>query len=186
MNSTRDLTESLIAELEPHLADTAYTISRTERGFEVLLDLADAKWWMPLSRNGLEQTFAYQVAVDEAARNYSVNDVSRTIEWKVGVGGQEMIPSFGAGVSRRSGSITTYQRKIEIGISDRGAVEPVVDIAFDSAAVKKKIHEAASRLGLNRTLSRDQRIGLWFGIGGLGIAAATVLMIVVVEVFVRP
>ncbi|GAA1060143.1 hypothetical protein [Agromyces bracchium] len=179
MTTTRTLAESLIAELEPRLADTAYAITPTERGFDVALDLADAKWWVPLSRNGLRQTFIHQVAVDESARTYSVNDVSRTIDWKVGADGQTRTPSLRMGMSGQSGYVAARRRKVVIGLSDRGRVEPVVDIAFDSAVAREHVDAAASELGLSKNLSRDQRIGLGFGIGGLAIAALAILMVVV-------
>ncbi|BDZ54175.1 hypothetical protein [Agromyces marinus] len=178
MTRTRTLTESLIAELEPRLADTAYTIDRTERGFDVVLDLADAKWWMPLSRNGLKETFVHQVAVDESARRYSVNDVARAIEWKAGLDGQRM-PSLRAGMSGHSGTVITRRRKITIGVSDRAAVERVVDIAFDSTAVAEQIDAAAAQVGLAKAMGRDQRIGLVVGLAGLGIAVLAVAMVVV-------
>lgn len=164
------LTDALIANLTPRLTGTAYEIARVEGGFDVRLDLADARWWMPLSRNGLTSTFTYQVRVDDAARRYSINDLAQEIAWKAGTDGAARIPTLRAGVSRFSGTRVSLRRDVVVGVSDAGRVEPVVDIAFNSEHVRSQIAAAAAELGITPRMSRSTRIGLAFGIGGLAFA----------------
>lgn len=163
--STSSLTDAFAAEVSKKLENTPYALTRTPTGFTVAINLADAKWWMPLSRNGLKDTFEYQVTIDEATKHYSVNDVRRRLAWRAGVNAQTLEPYFDLDYQYQSGTVVGYRRELVIGGSDRGKIEPVVDIAFSPGEKKKLIKDTATQLGLKRMLSRDQKIGAGFAIG---------------------
>lgn len=59
--------QRLIDAVRASAEDSPYVIEETEEGFRVQLDVADARWWGPLSKSSLKKTLSHHVRLDEAA-----------------------------------------------------------------------------------------------------------------------
>ena len=62
-----------------------YVVVPAEGGFHVVLDAVDAQWTTLAYRRGLSKTVTHQVRLDEADRTFSVNDLTQSAQWSVGV-----------------------------------------------------------------------------------------------------
>lgn len=175
MDTSTTTTETFARTIEEQLKDTPYMLERTATGFNVTLNLADAKWWMLLSRNELKDAFEYQVTTDEATKSYSINDVRRRIAWKAGVGAGDLVPYFDLNYKYQSGEISGYSREIKIGVTDKAEIKKVVDINFSPAEKKKLINDVAASLGWKSKMSSNKKIGIAVA-AGAGVLVVVILI----------
>ena len=64
--------------------DTPYVVRETPKGFDLTIDVADARWLAILKAHGLRKVFTHEVALDEAKQQLSITDVSNTLSWGAG------------------------------------------------------------------------------------------------------
>ena len=76
--------QELIEAVRARVADTPYRLEETADGFDVGVDLADAKYYTLMYQKKLEKTFTYRVKLDEASKTMSITDDSWELSWKRG------------------------------------------------------------------------------------------------------
>ncbi len=130
------------------LADgSPYVVTPTGRGFDVHVDLADARWYGLFERHGLRVAYAHVVVVDEAERWFTVTDISRTLEWEAGASLSARRPVLRAASERRVGRIREVGVRKEWGWDDKLRFGKVLDYTLDTEESRSLIRTAAARLG---------------------------------------
>ncbi|MDD4865736.1 MAG: hypothetical protein PHQ28_00965 [Mycobacterium sp.] len=124
--------------------NTPYTVVDTKKGFEVRLDVANARWWSLYERAGLRKTFRWRVK--ERGSHFTIFDRQVGMQWRVGA------PDLGASVQAQGGRIFSLSREKIWALSDRGRIEPVVDYKFNSREGRDLIRLTARQLGLKERL----------------------------------
>ena len=84
--------------------DTPYMVVSTEKGFDVGLRLADARWRQFFGSAVLRQTFRWKVT--EKKSRYSITDEAASVRWAAGV------PRFDFSASKQSGRIFSFSRSM--------------------------------------------------------------------------
>ena len=135
---------------------TPYVVTPTSEGFDVGIDIVDARWFELYENVGLSRTVVHHVAVD--GTTYTVNDDSRTLEWAAGS------PRLGATLERSTGRKHELSFQKTVAVSDRGRVEKVVDYTFSSEEGRRLISTAAQEEGLEERMPLNAKIGLWVAI----------------------
>ena len=146
-----------------------YVVKPTKRGFDVTLDIVNAKWFDLYHLNGLSRVFTHHVTVS-ADGTYSVTDDMRNLEWQAG------LPELSASVERTRGR--TWERSAEKiwALGTDLQYGKVVDYTFNSEEGRGLITTAAEQVGLKQKRGTEERIGLLFAAIG---AAGAVLTLVV-------
>jgi hypothetical protein len=135
---------------------TPYVVTPTAGGFDVGIDLVDARWFELYEKVGLSRTVVHHVAVD--GTTYTVTDDSRALEWEAGS------PRLGATVERSSGRKYELSFQKTVAVSERARVEKVVDYRFSSEEGRRLIKGAAKEQGLREHMPLNAKIGLWVAI----------------------
>lgn len=174
--------QELIAAVEARLADTPYRLEVTEAGFDVGVDLAQAKYYTLMYQKKLEKTFTYRVALNEADKSMSITDDSWELEWKRGadVSGGTPVPTLGARVSRSVGRFESKSFQKTYAVDESGQFGKVVDFSFDSSEARKLIREPATELGWSEHAGAAQKIGLVVGVGAAVLALVVVVLLLIV------
>ena len=180
MTTSLSATDTLANTIEQKLVNSPYALERTEKGFNVAINLADAKWWLPLNRSGLKDTFVFSVVCDEAKKTYAVTDTQRRVSWKAGAAPGTLQPHFSMNFSYASGRIISRRREKQYGLSDAGKVGEVVDINFSSRYGADAIRSAADSLGWKEKMGTNQKIGLYTAVGA-GIMALGILIAMIIS-----
>lgn len=180
MTHQDDVADAFADAVAARLHGTPYeVVDRRPDGFEVRVDLADARWWGLLSRSSLRSVFSHLVRLD-ARGGYAVTDRAWNVAWTAGVDGT-MRPRATASASMQLGTVRTVSFRKTYGVSDAGRVEPVVDYALDTEQGRAALRDAASELGLRARMSTATKIGVGFGIGGGVVALLAVGVALVVS-----
>ena len=132
---------------------TPYVVTPTTEGFDVGIDIVDARWFELYEKVGLSRTFVHHVAVE--GTTYTVTDDSRTLEWEAGS------PRLGATVERFVGRKYELSFQKTVAVSERARVEQVVDYTFDSEEGRRLVRAAAKEQGLKEHMPLNAKIGLW-------------------------
>ena len=135
---------------------TPYVVTPTAEGFDVGIDIVDARWFELYRKVGLSRTFVHHVAVD--GTTYTVTDDSRTLEWEAGS------PRLGATLERFVGRKYELSFQKTVAVSERARVEKVVDYTFSSEEGRRLIKAAAKEQGLKEHMPLNAKIGLWVAI----------------------
>lgn len=121
-------------------AGTPYTVTDTKRGFDVRLDVADARWWALYQREGLRRSFRWRVK--EQPNYFTITDRQISLNWRAG------IPRASLSWEMQSGRILCLSRQQIWALSDRGRIEPVVDYRFNAREGRDLIRAVARQQGL--------------------------------------
>lgn len=157
-------------------------MDETDDAFTVHLDVVDAQWWTLLKHKGLSEVFTHRVKVSDDGRCYSVRDTSKTLAWEAGldVSGGAPRPVLRGSGSYATGTLREKSFRKEIAFDDDLRPGVVVDYTFSSGEGNALIEQAATRLGLRKTMNGAAKFGLGVAIFalagtalGLGIAAIT-------------
>ena len=135
---------------------TPYVVTPTSEGFDVGIDIVDARWFELYENVGLSRTVVHHVAVD--GTTYTVTDDSRTLEWAAGS------PRLGATLERSTGRKHELSFQKTVAVSERARVEKVVDYRFSSEEGRRLITGAAKEQGLREQMPLNAKIGLWVAI----------------------
>jgi hypothetical protein len=156
----------LMVRVRDQAQGTPYTVVEQPYGFDLTVDLADARWLTLTAAHGLTQVFTHEVHVKKSGR-YGITDVEHTVSY--GAGGA----SLTAARSIKRGRVYSYQRRVELGVDARtGEVGKVVDHTFRADEGRQLIRRAATELGWRERMNGEQLGALWF-------AGITVVLLVV-------
>jgi hypothetical protein len=142
---------------------TPYVVTPTAEGFDVGIDIVDARWFELYRKVGLSRTFVHHVAVD--GTTYTVTDDSRTLEWEAGS------PRLGATLERFVGRKYEFSFQKTIAITEEARLDTVVNYTFSSEEGRKLIKRAAREQGLEEHLPTSAKWALWFAIAVLAVMA---------------
>ena len=140
-----------------HAEGTPYVVSPTPEGFDVALDIVDARWYQLYAKAGLERTFVHHVTM-AGGRDFTITDDSHTLEWEAGH------PRLGARVERFVGRRYDVGFRKTIAVTEDARIDTVVDYAFSSEEGRKLIKGAAKELGLREHLPTSAKAGLWIAV----------------------
>ena len=135
---------------------TPYVVTPTAEGFDVGIDIVDARWFELYGKAGLSRTFVHRVAVH--GTTYTITDESRTLEWQAGS------PRLGATLEHFTGRKYELSFQKTVALSERGRVEKVVDYTFSSEEGRRLVKDAAKEQGLKEHMPLNAKIGLWVAI----------------------
>ena len=165
-------TEEFLRQIRKSVKGTPYVVDETDGGFDLTLNIVDAKWYGLYHKEGLRRVHTYRVEV-LGDGTYSVTDDSSTLEWQAGV------PTLSASVERTRGRVweRSYEKVWAVGEDLRFG--PVVDYRFDAQEGRQLITAVADSLGLKQRRGRDEKIGFYVAIFAGAGALVTVIVLVV-------
>ena len=154
-----------------------YVVVPAEGGPDVVLDAVDARWTTLAYRRGLRKTVTHQVRVDERARSFSVNDLTRSAQWSVGVDptGPPVLRLAGS-ASFASGRQIGFSRGREYGLRDDGTLGVAAGWDFRMGEGRELVRWAAREQGWRETMPRDVKTGI--AVAGVTVALLLVAGIV--------
>ena len=166
-----------MAELEDGvraLADgSPYAVTGTEHGFDVQVDVADARWYSLFRKEGLNRTFVHHVRVDDAKRSYTITDDSRTVAWEVGLDGK--VPVLRGSAERTVGRTIELGRKKVWAWDEKLRYGKVLDYTLNTEESRALIRTAAQELGYRERMPGVVKFAVAMAvIGGVGGLAALV------------
>ncbi len=176
MSTAAELVERVRAATE----GTPYTVTETPEGFEVGIDIVDARWYTLLYRNGVKRVFTYEVRLDEAKQTMAVTDVARSVRWSAG-GDPTRPPSLHAEKSIQRGRVYPFSTEKQFGVdAGTGQAGMPVDYTFSSEEGRRLIRGAAKELGWSEKLGGEAKGAIIFGVAVLAalVVAGIVLGIV--------
>jgi hypothetical protein len=157
-----------LAAVRRAVADTPYAVKETPRGFDLTIDVADARWLAILKAHGLKKVFTYKVTLDEPKQQLVVVDVSNTLSW--GAGGAS--PRLTTEKSVQSGRVYEKSMRKEWGVDLKdGHVGKVVDYSFDSSEGRDLIRGVATEQGWSERMGGQQKGAIIVGVGTLVLTA---------------
>ncbi len=154
-----DIADRFRDQVTRNAEGTPYVVTATDRGFDVGIDIVDARWFELYRKVGLERTFVHHVEVD--GTTYRVTDDSRTLEWEAGT------PRLGATLERFVGRRYEFSFQKTIAVTEKARLETVVDYTFSSQEGRKLVKRAAKELGLTEHMPASAKYALWFAIAVL-------------------
>lgn len=159
--------------------NTPLQVTRTERGFDVTTNIADASWTSLLYKQGLRQVFTHHVMVDDG--KYAIRDDVYDVRWQVGMDAQAGIPVpvLELTMQRNMGTVVSHSSQKTYGRSENGEISEVSDYTFNSEEGRRLIVAEAQRLGLKKMLDFHTRVGLIVGIGASIFALAVAVALVI-------
>lgn len=165
--------EDLRGLVEEATVDTPYTVTPRDKGFDVGLDLADARWHTVLGQAGLKKTYVHEVRPRGDA-GYAITDVSKSLDWVAGA------PGLAAGFSMSKGRAIEFGAEKVWGLDEHGRLIPVANFSFRSGEGRQLITLAGDQLGLRQRRSKTEMGALAmaaFTLGGLLLAGVVLLVL---------
>lgn len=173
--------DTLFEAVRERAEGTPYVVERTDEGFDVRLDLADARWFDLMHKRGLRTAYTHHVRLDEAEHVLAITDDMRSVEWRAGadVGHGGMRPVLAAQAQRATGRFHEVSFHKEYGLSEDGHLGEVVSYSFSSKEGLTLIREPAKELGWTERMPVTAKVGLVFGVvGGVGALVTVVVLLV--------
>lgn len=160
----------LYERLQHATGTTAYVMEPTAKGFDLKLDIANAKWWGLLGRAGLQKSYIHHVEVIDSD-TYSITDDHVTITWNVGV------PTAHYTYQRQRGRTLSMGFGKAYALDDDLKPAEVYNYTYSSEEGRRMIRSAAQALGMKEKWPAAMKVGLGFAvIAGLGALAAVIAL----------
>lgn len=154
--------DEFVAAVRAATTDTPYIVRETPRGFDLTVNVADARWLAVIKAHGLNKVFTYEVALDAAKQALTITDVANTVSWSAGGGS----PRLSASKRVQRGRVMEKSFRKEWGVDLRtGEVGKVVDYSFSSGEGRDLIRGVAQAQGWSESMPGVQKGALWFAIG---------------------
>jgi hypothetical protein len=168
--------DEVVGDLARRTAGTPYTVDRVGDSVTVRVNLADARWWALLQRQGLTKSYSTTlspVAAAKAARS----DLLSEFEWAAGPDGR-LVPRLTGRGSSVGGRVWAVGAERTRAFGPDG-LRTMVDYRLDSGELQGLVRATLDRAGWSTALDTQARIGLWAAaIGVVGAAAAVVAVLV--------
>ncbi|WP_250447176.1 hypothetical protein [Actinotalea sp. C106] len=165
--------DALRAAVAARAQGTPYQVVPTPEGFDLRIDVVDARWYGLIGAAGLKKVVEHRVVLDEAARTLTLTDDHREVRWDGGVDASgapmpRLVAS--AQVTRTLGRTYEFEMNRTWGIDQEGKPGRVVDFTFASAEGQSLIRAAAAEHGWKEKAGAAQRVGLAVGLAALALA----------------
>ncbi|NHN54746.1 hypothetical protein G9U51_02980 [Calidifontibacter sp. DB0510] len=159
-----------IAAVQAAAQNTPYVVRETPEGFDLTIDVADARWATLVSVQKLKKVFTYEVKLDEPQQKMVITDVSNEVTG--GAGGT--VPQLRMEKKVTRGRIYEKSFHKEFGVDlDSGKVGEVVGYSFDSSTGRAIIRDVAKAQGWSEKMPAEQK-------GALIVAIVTAVLLVIV------
>jgi hypothetical protein len=161
-SSTQEFVDRARAAVE----GTPYAVAERPYGFDLTIDVADARWLTLARAHGIQRVLTHEVHVKGAGR-YGITDVEHVLRY---VGGADADGGVSLGASKRvkRGRIWGYSKRIELGMdADTGRVGKVVDYELRAGEGRDLIRGVAGQLGWKEGMNGEQRGALIVAIAAL-------------------
>ncbi|HEX4906433.1 MAG TPA: hypothetical protein VFU93_13335 [Acidimicrobiales bacterium] len=163
--------DDFVRGIETAVHGTPYVAARTAQGFDLTLDIVDAKWFGLYFKEGLHRVYTHHVEVPNDG-TYTVTDDARTVEWQAGV------PTISGSVERTRGRVLERSSQKVWALGEDLRPGKVVDYRFSSEEGRQLLRAVADRLGLESRRGGAEKIGLYFAfLGGAGALITVVVLI---------
>ncbi len=168
--------DEVVGDLARRTAGTPYTVDRSGDAVTVRVDLADARWWALLQRQGL--TTSYSTTLSPAGPGkVARSDQLREFEWAAGPDGR-LVPRLTGQASSVGGRVWAVGAEKTWALGPDGMTK-VVDYRLDSGELHALVRATLDRAGWSTAFDTQSRIGLWVAaVGALGAVAAVVAVLV--------
>ena len=160
MTTTNELTQKLIT----NAAGTPYTITATDTGFQMSINIVDAKWYTLLYKNGIKKTFTIDARLDEAKHAAVTTDSLYELEWQAGADAGTLAPRLGGQIKGQKGEIWSYKAGKQYGVSESGQVGETASWRFSSAEAKEWLDNQLKENGWHRSMGGTAKGALIFAI----------------------
>ena len=194
--------QELVEQIRAAADGGPYVVEERPYGFDVTVDVVDARWYSLMRVSSLQRVFTHEVHVDDAERTIAITDIANTVEWDAGgpVGGPPILRAEGSG---QRGRLHEFSFHKEFGgdadpgfdspgradspysgesaysdysaYSEYSAYSDYSDYSsytFSADEGRELIRSAASHAGWSERMSRDTKFGL--AIAGVTLAALLV------------
>jgi hypothetical protein len=158
---------------------TPYTVTKTDDGFDVALDIVDAQWYGVFNKAGLKRLFIHHVDF-KGEGVFSITDESRALEWVAGT------PRISASAAVTKGRIIGFSKQKVWAFDEHGNFGVQADYRFSSDEGRGLIEGVARQLGLEQRRGTEEKIGMFFAalaIGGLVIGGIVVGILALLGTF---
>lgn len=162
---------ALIQALQADAKDTPYTITATDKGFRLAINIVDAKWYTLLYKNGLKSTFVIDAKLDESKKVAQTTDTLYQLEWAAGADAATVAPKLGAQLNVQKGEVISFQGSKQFGVGEDGTVGKTVDYTFSSNEAKSWLRAELEKYGWKRGLGTEAK-GALIVIGVIALLSA--------------
>lgn len=135
---------------------TPYAVTAREDGFDVGLNIVDARWFGLYKAQGLKRAFVHRVKVDGA--HYTITDRTYAVSWSAGA------PRLSLHAEAFVGRKYQFSFQKTWALNGEGEPAKVVDYRFNSEEGRGLIKAAARDLGLKEHMPWSVKAPLIFGI----------------------
>jgi hypothetical protein len=160
MTNITELTQKLIT----NSAGTPYTITATDTGFKMSINIVDAKWYTLLYKNGIKKTFVIDARLNEAKHAAVTTDSMYELDWQAGAGVGTFVPKLGGKVNMQKGEIWSYKAGKQYGVSESGQVGETASWKFSSVEAKEWLDNQLKENGWHRAMGGTAKGALIFAI----------------------
>jgi hypothetical protein len=151
-------TDDLMATMQRHMRGTAFVFSRTTKGFDIDVDLANPQWWGVLQETRLSETSGFKILTDEIDSKFTIVELPRHIEWPAD-GGPRFAATSGGGPKQ--------------------SMRDQVDLRVSAEPIRRLVRREAEGLGFREALDTKKLITmLAVALGGVIAVVVTIAIIV--------
>lgn len=150
-------TDHLMATMQRHLRGTAFVFSRTAKGFDIDVDLANPQWWGVIHETRLSETSGFKILTDEIDSKFTIVELPRHIEWT-----PENTPRFAA-----SG-----------GGGPKQSMRDQVDLRVSAEPIRRLVRREAEGLGFRESLD-NKKLFTMLGVALGGVIAVVITIVII-------
>jgi hypothetical protein len=166
------VTSALQAAVASACEGSPYVVTTTDSGFDVALDLVNARWHGLFRQHRLRESYVHHVTVDEPNRTYLiVDDCVRVRRTDLGHGTYSFAVAGSA--RRQRGTVITWQYRSSFGLTEDpskplsiGGFGEITNYTFSSEESRRLITGPAAELGYDKKMDPVTRTGLVIGLIG--------------------
>ncbi|MEO6513094.1 MAG: hypothetical protein ABIR37_00245 [Candidatus Saccharimonadales bacterium] len=160
MITPQELTQKLIT----NAAGTPYIVTPTDGGFQMSINIVDAKWYTLLYKNGIKKTFTIDARLNEAKHAAVTTDTMFELNWQAGADVNTFTPSLGAKINMHKGEIWSYKAGKQYGVTESGRVGETASWKFSSVEAKEWLDNQLKESGWHRAMGGTAKGALIFAI----------------------
>lgn len=168
----------IIQQITQTIQGSPYILKETKKGFDLELNVADMDWLTVFYKNKLSVMYKIGVQIDEEKHEYAMSQTVNRMEWNGGVGANG-VPSFSSSMSSFTGSLIVKRAEIQGGFHKGGGL--FNGYYLNTTEMATPVIETMEKAGYQRRMDNATKVGLWFGIGGIAIALASVILALVMS-----
>ena len=163
--------KELIRNLQTAAQDSPYVITPTQNGFEMTINIVDAKWYTLLYKNGIKKTFTIDAKLKEEKHAAATTDTLYALDWQAGAESGSLVPHIGGKLNVQKGEVWSFQAGKQYGVSENGQVGETASWKFSSVEAKEWLDGQLRANGWHRSLGSTAKGALIFAIAVLALMA---------------